>query len=260
MSLRLLGLEALAAQRPLGLEQALDALEQRVLALALLLADAQLLAEPLHAVLDDGEVVEDELGLEVAQVARRVHAVGRGLQVALEVAHHGQERVAVAHAREQVGLGGRAGRERLAAAAGRAAVHELDLRVGGLLRLEDRGEPVHALVGHAHHAQLLAPRLGGVRPGALHEDLEERALAGARQTEDADTLHGVPRRTERDGPRGCPAGRQELMRRGSLGSGAEGCQSGGPARFRALMAYSAARAACSRAVAFIGTSIRRSAW
>ena len=41
---------------------------------------AQLLAEPLHAVLDDGEVVQDELGLEVAQVAHRVHAVRGRLQ------------------------------------------------------------------------------------------------------------------------------------------------------------------------------------
>src|SRR5206468_1240261 len=70
--LLLLGLEALAPKPPSGLEHLAAAPEQRVLPRTLLLPHAQLARNPLDPVLDDGEVVEHELGLERDEIARRI--------------------------------------------------------------------------------------------------------------------------------------------------------------------------------------------
>ena len=66
----------------------------------------------------DGEAPSDEFGVEVAKIARGVHALRSGTS-ALEIAHHHEQRVALAHAGEQV-------LPCPAAVPGRARVHELD--------------------------------------------------------------------------------------------------------------------------------------
>jgi hypothetical protein len=146
---------------------------------------------PLHARFDDREIVEHQLVVEPPQIARGIDAALGRHRVAREIAHDCEQRIAVAHAREQIdALAG-------LAVSRRDRVDELDLRVGRLLRLEQRGQLVDALIGHLHDAQLLAAALcgaggAGVCSGALHEDLEQRGLAGGRQPQNADALQGFP--------------------------------------------------------------------
>ena len=74
---------------------------------------------------------------------------------------------------------------------GSSAVHELDLRVGGLLGLEQLGQAIHTRIGNSHHAHLVTRSPGPGAARALHENLEYRRFSRLLQTQYAYPLHGV---------------------------------------------------------------------
>src|SRR2546426_9767319 len=70
-------------------------------------------------------------------------------------------------------------------------VHDLEARVRGLLRLEERAEPVHARVGHARDARVELRAASVVtrgRDGGARQQIEQRGLAALREADQAD-LH-----------------------------------------------------------------------
>jgi len=81
-------------------------------------------------------------------------------------------------------------------------VHQLERRRDHLLRGNEPGDPLQAVVGHAHHPLVGLDRaegiVGALRRLRLREGVEERALADVRQSDDA-CFHGG---SGRDGSRG----------------------------------------------------------
>ena len=150
-------------------------------------------AELLEPALDDLQVGEDQLLLERLDLAR-----GRGRRAECgrrERSDHVQERVGLpqlAHVQARA----------LPAVEARE-IHHLDARVDRLFRLEQHREPCHAVVGHAHDADVEPPaprRLGDTRLRA-GEEIEQRRLSAARESDDAEShddrvytalAHGAP--------------------------------------------------------------------
>jgi hypothetical protein len=114
---------------------------------------ALLLAQALETLLDDPQVRQDELALEVVQVARRIGRRARGR--ILESPHDLHERVCIAHLHQRGGVEHRAG-----PITGGGEIGEDDLGVGGLLRPKDLAQPIDALVRDLDRTEI---RLRGVR-------------------------------------------------------------------------------------------------
>ena len=172
------------ADRRLGLQRRREPQEDRLLldvGVRPLLLDRGL--EPLEPSLDHLEVGQDQLRLQVHDV--RAGRRGRARRVG-EGTHHVEQGVRVP---ELLGV------EPLTLPLGDAGeVHHLECRVGGLLRLEERGEPVHALIGHASHAHVQLPARGaehGRRHTLPREEIEQRRLAAPGQPHQSD-LHEGP--------------------------------------------------------------------
>ena len=148
--------------------------------------------QPLEAALDEGEVGQDELGVEPVEIAGRVDRalrmrVGRVLERADDV----EQRVRVAEPGEV--LGRQVLRPDVALRRGRrrGQVDVGDVGLDDLLRLEDLGEPVEPLVGHLDDADVelhpAEPAGLGVAPG---QRVEDGRLARSGKTDDGD-LHGA---------------------------------------------------------------------
>ena len=161
----------------------LEALQDRLLldvGVRALLLDRRL--EALEPALHHLEVGEDQLGLEIGDVAL---GIGRRARRVGERAHHVQERVGVP---ELLGV------ESLAVALGDPGeVYDLERREGRLLRLEERGQPVHALVGHARHARVHLRARAAERRGRQRragQQVEQRGLSALGKPDQTD-LHGA---------------------------------------------------------------------
>jgi hypothetical protein len=180
---RLLVGEARRPQRRLRLQRELEPAQKRLLAdlgLLALLLDRGL--QPLEPALDDLEVGQHQLQLEVEDVAA---GVGGAARLVVERAHDVQQGVRVA---ELLGLQGSA-----LALLDAGEVDDLERRVRRLLRLEQRGEPVHAGIGNTGDArvQLGAPAVVARRRHAgTGQQVEQRRLATLGEPEQAD-LHGI---------------------------------------------------------------------
>ena len=181
---RLVVAEPHRADRPLGLERGLHLQEHRLLVhvgVGPLLLDLRL--EPLEPPLHHLEIGQDQLGLQIVDVAARIGGGARGVG---ERAHHVQQRVGVA---ELLGL------EPLPLALRDAGeVHHLEGGVGRLLRLEQRGQPVDARVGHPRHARVHLAARGAERrgrDGRAGQQVEQRGLAALGKADEPD-LHGRP--------------------------------------------------------------------
>ena len=152
-----------AQRRPI-LQDALHPLEAISVGLGRIL-----LSSPRQQPFDKPEIGQDALVRETVQVPEGVgDALDRRV---LEIAQHERERLLLADRRERPCRQARALRPVLT-----GHVTEGHLRVGRLLRVEDAGEPVDALVGHAYgpeaHFATVADRHG--EPG---HRIEHRGLA-----------------------------------------------------------------------------------
>ena len=172
------------AQRPLGFEGLLHLEEERALghvlgAVGLLDVGVQLLQPPLHG----REVGQDQLQLQHA--ARRAAGPPTRRDGAPRRTRTRAPRAPAASTPRSAGRSTSAEPSPLATP---GHVHVLDGGERRLLRVEQRGQRLHPRVGHARDAQ---PRLGPpARRGRrrAREELEQRALARRRETDDAD-LH-----------------------------------------------------------------------
>ena len=141
-----------------------------------------LFAQPVEALLDYVEIAQDQLRIEVAQVAR---GVGRRAVRGDEAAHHQAESIDLRE-RPQ-GLC----RKPRALPRGTRHVDEDHLREGRLARLEDLRQGVDPRIGHLDRPEVdVRPprRPGFVQPG---QRVEERRLSGLRKSDEA-RLHEDP--------------------------------------------------------------------
>src|SRR5205823_5545941 len=142
-----------------GLEVREDAAQLLDLAAEPRIARLRLLLDPLEAPLDVVAIGDEQLE------PKRLEVVGRHPRPR-EPVEHDEERVDLAEVAEQLGPGP-------------LDVDDADRRGRHLLRLDDTGESVEALVRDRRHAD---PGRGG----RVRERLEQRRLAGAREPDDPD--------------------------------------------------------------------------
>src|ERR1700682_2440562 len=175
------------AQRLAGIELPVQPLQLVELGAGL----AVLLAQPIEPLLHDAEVVQQELGVEVAELPRRAR------RRSVERRKSANDEAEGVHFRQRPQRFGRqpgtlGGRPR--------HVDEEHLRPAGLAGLEDGRERIHARVGHLDRAQVHLPARCSptlVQPG---ERVEPRGLARLRVSDEA-CLHGASPRRGRQ-PRG----------------------------------------------------------
>ena len=134
-----------------------------------------LLAEAVHAALHGAQIREDQLGVEVPQLARGLRRRPVG-----ETAHDEAERIHVGKRPQRLGV------HRLAARAGQ--IDEAHLRVGHFARFIDGGELIDATVGYLDRAQV------DVRVARLvqrRDGVEQRRLAGERKPDESSLRRGA---------------------------------------------------------------------
>ena len=148
----------------------------------------QVLLEPLEPSLDHAEVGQDQLVFHRLRVARRVDgSCDVRHRLVAERAHDVDQRVGV--------LVGDHVHQRLGPPPAGGQIGELDRGRHVFPGIEHRGEPVEARVGNLGDPNLHLPsalrRPAGLADGG-HE-LEERGLAGGRQSDESGAKHGVGR-------------------------------------------------------------------
>ena len=193
--LRLVLGQAGVADRPAGLELRLEPAQDDLLALVRLALGRRPVAaagaEPLEPTVDHREVGEDELEVQLLEVARRVHASPTGCgsdgssnaRTTWSSASDSRSRARCSAGSSSVPTWpSRRSRRRGQVDVGHVGVDDL-------LRLEDLGQPVEARVRHLDHADVERQRAEPAGLGVTaRQGVEDGGLAAAGEADDRD-LH-----------------------------------------------------------------------
>jgi hypothetical protein len=187
-------LELDVANRPLGLEGRLQLPDDDLFPLIRLALRSRPMTpagtKPLEAPVDEGQVGQGELQVELVEVTAWIdRARGVRQRRIVERPHDMDECVGLAEAGEVFGRQLLGPDPTLRRRRRRREVDVRDVCLDDFLRLEDLGEPVEAVVGHLHDADVELHPPKPARVGvAAGEGVEHGGLAGPGETDDRD-LH-----------------------------------------------------------------------